>query len=153
MKFCLKNAFYLVEVYDYNKSKKVVGFRAAFSTMYERKIAEATKSYNKLTKEAKELSHYLAFYRTKNSEVFKNSFYLNQLTILEGLKARRQQNAKFLKKLKWIKRFGTSEADRIASSISVENYLPINYKPVNLDFKKRLETVENGIKTANRGIK
>lgn len=153
MKFCLKNAFDLCEVYAYGKKDgkvRVVGFRATFNPLYDAKMNEARKSYNELVKQKKELGKYLAMYRDKSPNVFRDSYYVSQLTILEGLKARAKQNAAFLKKLKWIKSFGTGQADIIAKSISgtvnLDGYnksKDAGWKAASSDFKSRLANIGN----------
>lgn len=160
MKFCLANAFSIGEVWGQVKGKRdlqVVGFRACFNPLYESKIKEAAKNYTDLTKQAKDLGKYLATYRDISPNVFKDNYYVSQITILEGLKARAKQTTSFLKKLKKIKTFGTGQAERIAQSMSnteqLESYNQklhngqpnYAYESANQEFKKRLSNIDNAL--------
>lgn len=104
-KFNLKNAWKVEPVYD---KGKVAGYKACWNGMMSWKEDRLRTQYNKLSDNAKSLGKYLAIYRDKSLTIKGDEFYEQQITMLEGMKARKAKAAKLLKKIKVLRRMEPS---------------------------------------------
>lgn len=146
--FNLKSAWFIRPVF---KDKKVIKYKLHWNGILNWKGEELSAQYNKLIADAKSLGKYLASYRDNSISIRRDIFYDQQITILEGLKARKARTAKLLKKIKILKKMEPS-VKKIVDDLN--NNLPLGYaieddiiyndiyKEAIKQFAKRLDVLE-----------
>lgn len=154
-KFNLKNAWKVEPVYD---KGKVAGYKACWNGMMTWKEDRLKAQYNKLSDDAKSLGKYLATYRDKSLTIKGDEFYDQQITMLEGMRARKAKVAKLLKKIKVLK---SMEPTVQAVMKDVNKTAPVGFHDLNWDwisksvnkvteqFHSRLDTFEPFVSKAN----
>lgn len=145
VKFTTSFAYHLSEVV---KDGVVVKFNVAYNGALASIENRLKKDYNRWQKAAKDLGKYLSNYRNISPQVFKDSYYDSQITVLEGLKARKARAAKLLKRIKYLKNCGYRTANAVANEINNDKkYLNYNktdvskYEYTNKVFKDTLENL------------
>lgn len=146
--FNLRSAWFILPVF---KDKKVIKYKLHWNGLLNWKAEELSAQYNKLISDAKSLGKYLATYRDISPSIRKDIFYDQQITILEGLKARKVRTAKLLKKIKILKKMEPSVKkiiddlnNTLPLEYSIEDDIKYNdtYKDAINQFAKRLEVLE-----------
>lgn len=154
-KFNLKNAWTIIPVYD---KGKISSYKACWNGMMAWKEDRLRSQYNKLNDSAKSLGEYLATYRDKSLTIKGDEFYDQQITMLEGMKARKAKVAKLLKKIKVLRKM---EPSIQAIMKDLNKTLPVGVAVDDWDniekiennatkqFKERLNTFEPFVSKAN----
>lgn len=154
-KFNLKNAWKVEPVYD---KGKISSYKACWNGMMAWKEDRLKGQYNKLNDSAKSLGKYLATYRDKSLTIKGDEFYDQQITMLEGMKARKAKVAKLLKKIKVLRKMEPSiqaimsDLNKTAPvGLSAYNWDNVNKAVVEVakQFRSRLDAFEPFVSKAN----
>lgn len=135
-----------------NEKKRTVGYTACES--YELRALKLSIEKNLKTLSAALVRQrvVVAVLRNVTPRCFENAQFQNELTLLEGYKARLHKEIAARRKIKWIESFGQSTAIKIAHSIyeQTKNNASQHLQADVSEFLARLRNVEDAIADSER---